>query len=80
MKELATIYRVENASLMNDKLIQECYDNQVDEYFKVKRIKNFVQQRYNISNFKNQIIKYITKCESCWKNKIQKNKWYNEVI
>jgi len=24
-------------------------------------------------------VKYITKCESCWRNKIQRNKWYDEV-
>ncbi len=24
-------------------------------------------------------MKYITKCESCWKNKIQRDKWYDEV-
>jgi len=25
-------------------------------------------------------MKYIAKCESCWRNKIQRNKKYNEVI
>jgi len=42
MKELATTYRVENASLMNDELIQECYNSQIDEHLEVKRIENLI--------------------------------------
>jgi len=52
-KELAATYRVKNTSLMNDELIQKCYDSQTDKHFEVKRIENFVQWRCNISNFKN---------------------------
>jgi len=43
MKELAATYRVENTSLINDELIQECYDSQTDEHLEVKRIENLIQ-------------------------------------
>jgi len=53
MKELAAMYRVKNTSLMNDELIQKCYNNQTDEHFEVKRTENLIQQRYNVSNLRN---------------------------
>jgi hypothetical protein len=46
----------------------------------IKRTENLIQRRCNISNFRNWIMKYITKCDSCWRNKIQRDKQYNEVI
>jgi len=79
MKELAAMYRVKNTSLMNNELIQECHDSWADEHLKVKRTENLVQQRHNISNLRNQVTKYIARCESCWKNKIQRDKQYDEV-
>jgi len=42
MKELEATYRMKNASLMNDELIQECHNSQIDEHFEVKRIKNLI--------------------------------------
>jgi len=78
-KELAAMYRVKNTSLMNDELIQECHDSWAGEHLEVKRTENLVQQRCNISDLRNWVTKYIVRCESCWKNKIQRDKWYNEV-
>jgi len=69
-KELAATYKVKNASLINDELIQKCYNSWTDEHLEVKRTENLIQWRCNISDFKNQIVKYITKCELCWRNKI----------
>jgi len=43
MKKLATMYRVKNASLIDNKLIQKCYKSCVDEHLEIKRIKNFIK-------------------------------------
>jgi hypothetical protein len=42
MKNLAAIYRVENASLIDEKLIQECYNSKIDEHLEVKRTENLI--------------------------------------
>jgi len=42
-KKLTTIYKVKNTSLTNNELIQECYNNWIDEHFKVKRTENLIQ-------------------------------------
>jgi len=52
-KELAATYRVKNASLMNDELIQKCHDSQAGEHLEVKRTENLIQQRHNISDLRN---------------------------
>jgi hypothetical protein len=52
-KNLAATYRVKNASLMNDKLIWECHNDRVSEHFEVKKIKNLVWRKHNISDFRN---------------------------
>jgi len=79
-KELAAMYRVKNTSLMNDELIQKCHDSWADEHLEVKRTENLVRWKHNISDLRNWVMKYIIRCESCQKNKIQRNKQYNEVI
>jgi len=79
MKELAATYKVKNASLMNNKLIQKCHNSWADEHLEVKRTENLVWWRHSISDLRNWVMKYITKCESCWKHKIQRNKQYDEV-
>ena len=42
MKELAAMYRVKNASLTDNELIQECHNSQTGEHLEVKRIENLV--------------------------------------
>jgi len=42
MKKLTTTYRVKNASLINDELIQECYDSWIDKHFEVKKTENLI--------------------------------------
>ena len=52
-KDLTATYKVKNAFLTDDELIQECHNSRVSEHFKIKRIKNLVQRRCNVSNLRN---------------------------
>ena len=78
-KGLAATYKVKQAPLTNEELIQVCHDDRVDEHLEVKRTEDLVQRRHNISNLKNQITEYIIKCNSCCRNKIQRDKRYDEI-
>jgi len=78
-KGLTAMYKMKQASLMNEELIQVCHDSRTDEHLEVKRIEDLIWRRHNISNLKNWIIKYITRCNSCHRNKIQRDKRYDEV-
>jgi len=78
-KGLAAMYKVKQAFLMNEELIQVCHNSKVNEHLEVKRIKNLIQRRHNISDLKDQITEYIVKCNSCHRNKIQRNKRYDRV-
>jgi len=78
-KGLAAMYKVKQALLTDEELIQVCHDSRVDEHLEVKRIKNLIWRRHNISDLRDQIIKYIVKCDSCCRNKIQRDKRYDEI-
>ncbi len=78
-KGLTAMYKVKQAFLTDKELIWVCHNSRINEHLEVKRIENLIWRRYNISNLKNQITKYIIKCNSCCKNKIQWNKKYDEV-
>jgi len=78
-KGLTATYKVEQTFLTDEELIWVCHDNRANEHLEVKRIKDLVQRRHNISNLKNQITEYIIKCNLCCRNKIQRDKRYNEV-
>jgi len=78
-KNLAAMYKMKQAFLMNEELIQVCHNNKVDEHLEVKRTENLIQRRHNISNLKDQITEYIIRCNSCCRNKIQRDKRYDEV-
>ncbi len=78
-KGLATMYKMKQTFLMNEELIQVCHDDRINEHLEVKRTENLVWRRHNISNLRNWIIKYIVRCNSCYRNKIQRNKKYNRV-
>jgi len=41
-KGLATMYKVEQASLTDEELIQVCYDNKVSEHLEVKRTEDLI--------------------------------------
>jgi len=78
-KGLTATYKMKQAFLTGEELIQVCHDNRVDEHLEVKRTENLIQRRHNISDLKNWITEYITKCNSCCRNKIQKDKRYDRV-
>jgi len=78
-KGLTAMHKMKQASLTDEELIQVCHNSKISEHLKVKRTENLIQRRHNISNLKDQIIKYIIKCNSCCRNKIQKDKRYDEV-
>jgi len=78
-KGLAAMYKVKQAFLMNEELIQVCHDDKVSEHLEVKRTENLIWRRHNISNLRDQITEYIVRCNSCHRNKIQRNKRYDKV-
>jgi len=79
-KGLIATYKVKQALLMNEELIQVCHDSRVSEHLEVKRTENLIQRRHNISDLKDQITEYITKCNSCCRNKIQRDKRYDRIM
>jgi len=70
---------VKQASLTDEELIWVCHNNRANKHLEVKRTENLIQRRHNISNLKDQITEYIVKCNSCHRNKIQRDKRYDEV-
>ncbi len=79
MKGLTATFKMKNAFLMNNKLIKVCHDSWADRYLEVKCTEDLVQRRCNIDDLCNQITEYIVRCNSCWHNKIQRDKHYNEI-
>ncbi len=78
-KDLTAMYKVKQAFLTDKELIQVCHNSRADEHLEIKKTENLVWRRHNISNLKDQIIKYIVKCDSCCRNKIQRDKRYDEI-
>jgi len=78
-KDLTAMYKVKQALLTDEELIQVCHDDRADEHLEVKRTENLIQRRRDISDLKNQITEYIVKCNSCCRNKIQRDKRYDKV-
>jgi len=78
-KGLTAMYKVKQTLLMNEELIQVCHDSRADEHLEVKRTEDLIQRRHNISNLKDQITEYIVRCNSCCRNKIQRDKRYDRV-
>jgi len=78
-KGLTAMYKVKQAFLTDEELIQVCHNSRVSEHLEVKRTEDLVQRRCNISDLKNQITEYIVRCDLCCRNKIQRDKRYDEV-
>ncbi len=78
-KGLAATYKVKQAPLTDEELIWVCHDDRADEHLEVKRTEDLIQRRHNISNLKDQITEYIIKCNSCCRNKIQRDKRYDRI-
>jgi len=78
-KGLAAMYKMKQALLTNEELIWVCHDDRANKHLEVKRTEDLIQRRHNISDLKDQINEYITKCNSCCRNKIQRDKRYDRV-
>jgi len=78
-KGLTATYKMKQTLLTDEELIQVCHNDRTDEHLEVKRTEDLVQRRHNISDLKDQITEYIVKCNLCCRNKIQRDKRYDEV-
>jgi len=78
-KGLTAMYKMKQALLTDEELIQVCHNSKVSEHLEVKRTENLIQRRHNISDLRDQITEYIVRCNSCHRNKIQRNKRYDKV-
>ncbi len=78
-KGLTAMYKMKQALLTNEELIQVCHNNRVNKHLEVKRTEDLIWRRHSISNLKDQITKYIIKCNLYHRNKIQRNKRHDEV-
>ncbi len=78
-KGLAAMYKVKQAFLTDEELIWVCHDSRASEHLEVKRIEDLIQRRRNISDLKDWITEYIARCDSCCRNKIQRDKRYDRV-
>jgi len=79
MKGLAAIYKMKNTFLIDNKLIKVCHNSWADEHLEVKYTEDLVKRRCSIDDLCNWIIKYIVRYDSCWHNKIQRDKYYDEI-
>jgi len=78
-KGLAATYKVKQTPLMNEEMIQVCHNGRANEHLEVKRTEDLIQRRHNISDLKDQITEYIIRCDSCCRNKIQRDKRFDRV-
>ncbi len=78
-KDLAAMYKVKQTFLTDEELIQVCHNSRANEHLKVKRTEDLIQRRHNISDLRDQITEYIVRCNSCHRNKIQRDKRYDEI-
>jgi hypothetical protein len=46
------MYKVKQALLTDEELIQVCHDDKADEHLEVKRTEDLVQRRHNISDLR----------------------------
>ncbi len=78
-KGLAATYKMKQVFLTDEELIWVCHNSRVSEHLEVKRTEDLIQRRHNISDLKDQITEYIIKCNLCCRNKIQRDKRYDEI-
>ncbi len=78
-KGLTATYKMKQAFLTDEELIQICHNDRVSEHLEIKRIEDLIQRRHNVSNLKDQITEYIVRCNSCCRNKIQRDKRYVKI-
>jgi len=51
-KGLTAMYKVKQAPLTDEELIQVCHNSRANEHLKVKRTEDLVQRRHNISDLR----------------------------
>ena len=79
MKDLAATFCVELSWWSDEDVIRECHESRTAEHFEVKWTEDLVQWRCSIVNCREWIIKMIAKCDSCWWNRISRDKRYDEI-
>jgi len=75
-KDLAATYKVKQAFLTDEELIQVCHNNRVNEHLEVKRTEDLIQRRHNISNLRDQITTRHTRCVM----RVNYYEFHNKVI
>jgi len=78
-KGLAATYKVKQTLLTDEEMIQVCHNGRASEHLEIKRTEDLIQRRRNISDLKNRITEYIARCDSCCRNKIQRDKKFGRV-
>ncbi len=78
-KGLTATYKVKQTSLTDEELIWVCHNSRVSKHLEVKRTENLIWRRRNVSNLKDWITEYIIRCNSCHRNKIQRDERYDRV-
>jgi len=78
-KGLAATYKVKQTFLTDEELIQVCHNGRASEHLEVKRTEDLIQRRHNVSDLRDWITEYIVRCNSCRRNKIQRDKRYDRV-
>jgi len=78
-KGLAATYKVEQTPLTDEEMIRVCHNSRASEHLEVKRTEDLIQRRHNISDLRNWITEYIARCDSCCRNKIQRDKRFGKV-
>jgi len=51
-KGLAATYKVKQAFLTNEELIQVCHNSRANKHLEVKRTEDLIQRRHNISDLR----------------------------
>jgi len=78
-KGLAATYKVKQTPLTDEEMIQVCHNSRASGHLEIKRTEDLIQRRHNISDLRNQITEYIARCDSCRRNKIQRDKRFGRV-
>ena len=78
-KDLVTTHHMKDVSQNDNNVIRECHETRVSEHLKVRKIKDFVQQKHNLQNCCKRVQQYIAKCNFCQQNKINHSRQYNKV-
>ena len=79
MKGLAATFCVELSRQSDEKIIKKCHESRTAGHFGVKWTENLIRWRRSIVNCRKQITEIIAKCDSYWRNRISRDKRYDEI-